>query len=101
MERAKREIRLDAYARFCLGAVLVLLAAMAVGVWAQQEVLPAAVAASPADDDGFGNPSGERKAMVKAQMDTNAKLDELIRLLKSGEVKVQVGDKGAGDAPKK
>ena len=99
MSNGKRVTRGDAYTRFCLGAVVVLLAVLVVGVWAQQDVLPSATAAAPGEGSAekpFGDAAGWRDAMVKAQTETNARLDELIRLMKSGEMKVQVAD-----APKK
>ncbi len=37
--------------------------------------------------------SGQRNAIIEAQKKTNAKLDEIISLLKSGQVKVQVVEK--------
>jgi hypothetical protein len=99
MSNGQRETRGDVYTRFCLGAILVLLAALTVGVWAQQDVLPSATAAAPGEGSAekpFGDAAGWRDATIKGQADMNSRLDELIRLLKSGEVKVQVAD-----APKK
>ena len=57
--------------------------------------------------DGEPNPSNanglaQRNSMIKAQEATNAKLDELIKVLKSGEIKVQLqsdGKTGGVDVP--
>lgn len=87
-------VRLDTYTRVCLGAITVLLTVLIVGLWAQMPLAGTAGAA----DTTFA-PS---LTSYKAQEITNAKLDELIALLKDGSVKVQVvgeaRDAGGGNA---
>ena len=103
-KQAKMEVRVDGYTRVCLTLIAVLLTVMVVGLWTDGvNLAPSARAA----DDGFGDTGGRQKAMVAAQEQTNAKLDELMKLLRSGEVKVQVAQSdakssGGGDsAPSK
>lgn len=105
MSNIENMTRADGYVRFCLTAIVVLLAGAVLLLAAGQDaLLPAATAAPAGEDQLFGNSSAWRDSMLKATEKTNSKLDELITLLKSGEVKVQVGsDKasGAGDASSK
>lgn len=83
-------LRVDGYTRLCLTAIAVLLTVLVVGLWAE---LPGWV--GPADAQGpdgkpFINTGAQRKDILAAQEKTNAKIDELIKLLKSGQAKVQV-----------
>ena len=57
----------------------------------------------PAERDatGIGNPAEQRMAMVRAIGQTNDKLDEIIRLLKDGKIKVVVAEGEAKHAPAK
>ena len=54
-----------------------------VGLWTGQPMSNSATAAIP-------DPGAQREAMVEQQKATNEKLDKLIDLLKSGDVKVKV-----------
>lgn len=81
-------IRVDGYTRVCLTAIAVLLTVLIVGLWANH---------SPTPDAAFAggvpraiNPQSQRDAVAEAQRAGNAKLDELIELLKSGDVQVKV-----------
>jgi hypothetical protein len=79
-------VRTDLYTRFCLTAIAVLLTALVLTLWCElPSGSPAATAAEPPFDA-----AAQRADMVKAADRTNAKLDELIALLRSGEAKVQV-----------
>lgn len=100
--KTKREVFVDGYTRFCLAAIVVLLAALVLCAWVGQgPMIPAANAETATEDANYGDAAAQRKAMVKVQEQTNARLDDLIKLLKSGEVKVQVSEKGGGsDASK-
>lgn len=85
------EIRVDAYTRVCLTAIAVLLTATVLGLWCQAGPwTPTASAAGAATDGTFGDMGGRIAAQLDAANKTNAKLDELIGLLKSGQVKVQL-----------
>jgi hypothetical protein len=101
MTATRIEIRVDAYTRLCLTAIAVLLTVMVLGLWAQTPVAAPALAA-----DGFGDTGARIAAQLDEAVKTNAKLDQLLTLLSSGQVKVQVvkekDDKGAGagNAPK-
>ena len=94
-------VRLDGYSRFCLTAIAVLLTLLVIGLWAENVgQTHQAVAA-----EKFLDTSAQRQALLDAQKQTNVKLDELIRVLKSGEVKVRLADgglkaQGGGDVPK-
>jgi hypothetical protein len=65
-----------------LTAVLVLQVLTVLGLATGQPRASDANAAIP-------DPAGQREAMVEQQKQTNAKLDKLIELLKSGDVKVK------------
>ena len=47
----------------------------------------------------WGNAAAQRQELLKAQQDTNRKLDEIIRLLTSGEVRVQSAPAAPEAAP--
>jgi len=83
----KMRVQVDVYTRVCLTAIAVLLTVLIVGLWAQKTPnAPQAMAGVPTVLD----PNAQRGAMTRAQTLTNAKLDQLISLLKSGDAKVQV-----------
>jgi hypothetical protein len=85
----------DGHTRLCLTAIVVLLAVLVVGLWAEA---PLATPASAGD--GFGDMGARIAAQLEAANKTNAKLDEIVRVLTSGQVKVQLvkdkDDKGGG-----
>ena len=89
MQNEQKDIKVsvDRYTRFCLTAIAVLLTILLVGLWADGvHVADDALAAEP-----FGVDAGaQRNTIIKAAEATNAKLGELISLLKSGQVKVQI-----------
>jgi hypothetical protein len=69
-----------------LSAVLVLQVLTLLGLWTGQPGLAGATAAIP-------DPGAQREAMVEQQKQTNQKLDKLLTLLTSGDVKVKFDDK--------
>jgi hypothetical protein len=69
-----------------LAAVLVLQVLTLLGLWTGQPGLSHAAAAIP-------DPGAQREAMVEQQKETNQKLDKLLTLLTSGDVKVKFDDK--------
>jgi len=90
----KMRLQVDAYTRVCLTVIAVLLTVLIAGLWAQKTPnLPQAMAGVPTVLD----PNAQRGAMTRAQTLTNAKLDQLISLLKSGEATVRVIDDRSGD----
>ena len=99
IEREDMRVTVDGYTRVCLTVIAVLLAVLIVGLWAE-DVSPASDArAAPAKT--FLDSSAQRKAMLKAQEQTNAKLDELTALFRSGDAKVQLtGDPAGRDGGK-
>jgi len=78
-------VRVDGYTRVCLTAIAVLLTAIVIGLWTEIPDPSGAGAAEP-----FLNTGAQRADIKKVQEETNNKLDKLITLLKSGEVKVQM-----------
>lgn len=96
-------VRVDGYTRVCLTAIAVLLTVLVLGLWAERSPGTGEVRAAKQ----FLDSSAQRNAVLKAQETTNSKLGELISLLKSGQVKVQIAKDGAApaegepDAPKK
>ncbi|RPI58345.1 MAG: hypothetical protein EHM48_10250 [Planctomycetaceae bacterium] len=101
MSNGKRHvvIQVDKYTRVCLTVIAALLTVVIIGLWST--ALPSASQARAAgDDDLFGNSGGQRQAIIKAQEQTTAKIDDLIKVLKSGEVKVQIAGGGDGASSK-
>ena len=96
------EIRVDAYTRICLTAIAALLTVTVLGLWCQAGPLASSVSAAGPGTDGFGDMGARVAAQLEAANKTNAKLDELIALLTSGKVKVQLAkekdDKNGGSA---
>lgn len=86
----KVTVRVDSYTRVCLTAITVLLTALVIGLWAEMPAPAGAGAAEP-----FLNTGAQRGEMKKAIEATNDKLEKIITLLKSGEIKVQM----VGSAP--
>lgn len=92
-DKEQLRVRMDGYTRLCLTVIAVLLAVLIVGLWADH--------APVADEAHAKRPEASTEVQIlKAQKQTTAKLDELITLLKSGNVKVQAvqgSDKGGRD----
>ena len=82
-------LRLDGHARCCLTVITALLVILVVGLWAERSPMTQNAAA---EGKVFFDISAkaQRQEIVAAQNKTAAKLDEMIKLLKSGEVKVQL-----------
>ena len=93
------KVRVDWYTRTCLTAIAVLLTVLILGLWADYTPQARqAEAAKPFVDNG---PQAMIIQMVKAQDRTTAKLSELIALMRSGQVKVEVvasTDKAGGQS---
>ncbi len=81
-------VRVDAYTRVVLTTIAALLTLHLVALWA---VLPPMSPQAEAAEE-FLNSAGQRAAMIEAQRATNARLDELVGLLKTGEAKVRLVD---------
>jgi hypothetical protein len=69
-----------------LTAVLAMQALTLLGLWTGQRITSSASAAIP-------DPGAQREAALVEQKATNEKLDRLLKLLTSGEVRVTVEDK--------
>ena len=82
----KLYVRMDAYTRVCLTVIAVLLTVVIIGLWA--DGVPSVEKASAARA-AMSNAIRQTK-LLEAQKQTNTKLDELIALLKSGQIKVEV-----------
>jgi hypothetical protein len=76
----------DLYTRLCLTVIAVLLTVLIAGLWADGVRLAGPATAA----EKFLDSAAQREAIVKAQEQGTEKLDELLRLLESGKVKVQV-----------
>ncbi len=91
-------IQVDAYTRVCLTLIAALLTVLVVGLWTTAVPAPAgaqAADAKPTEPPTFAQTGTKLVEMTQTQQATNAKLDELIKLMTSGQVKVQlVGDDG-------
>jgi len=95
----------DGYTRFCLTALTVLLAVVALGLWADGPIAPQAgqaqSAGSAGGSRGLGNAIAQRKAIRDGIDTTNSKLDRIINLLQSGQIKVTVVEAPADNARNK
>jgi hypothetical protein len=80
-------------ARLTLIVAVMLLTAMVIGLWADRGT---GLRSARAADQPFKDSISQRKELVTAVQTTNAKLDELIQLFRSGQVKVQIAGTGAG-----
>ena len=80
------EVSVDTYTRVCLTVIAVLLSILILGLWA--EGTPSSNGALAAEP--FLNTSAQRDMLIKAQDRTTQKLEELISLLQSGQVKVVI-----------
>ena len=89
-------VRVDWYTRVCLTVIAVLLSVVIAGLWADGVQLAPTARAG----DVMFDSTADRKAMIDQQQQTNAKLDELIKVLRSGEGKFQVVDSSAGPEKK-
>ena len=109
-ERKTLGVRVDWYTRTCLTVIAVLLTVLIVGLWA--DYTPSVDQAGAAlrregPPKPFVNNSTQAEIMqvVRAQDRATAKIGELIALLRSGQVKVQVADdgrdKGGANGPAK
>lgn len=115
MERRRETVRMqvDAYTRVCLTAIAVLLTLTVIGLWSDRGPGGRAAQArtySPNDKDAPDRAAQTDTSAEKARVEqvspfvglreetikSNEKLQELINVLRSGEVKVQVvkGEKG-------
>jgi hypothetical protein len=95
MEDARRKIqvRVDGYTRVCLTAIAALLTVLVIGLWAEAPATAPRAGAAEAPKATFGDTAAQRQEQLKAVQQTNEKLDELIRLLKTGTAKVQLVEK--------
>ena len=99
-------ISIDGYTRFCLTAITVLLTVMVIGLWANDPastVSDAAAAARkpvvlPSDQTILPNAGSQRLAILRATRATNEKLDKIVDLLKSGEIRVVLVESKPGKA---
>ena len=87
-ERRHTEVRADGYSRFCLTAIALLLAAAVAALWSDRPaVLPQAGAAEVLPD-----PGAQRKEQTAVLREISTKLDKLLALLSSGNLKVQLAE---------
>lgn len=94
-------VHIDGYTRFCLSAIVVLLTVLIVGLWANgpaSDVSDASAAAkAPKSSSSTLNlldARAQRVGTLKAAQKTNKQLDQIIALLKSGEIRVSVAEAG-------
>lgn len=94
-------VKVDAYTRTCLSIIAVLLTVLIVGLWADAWPDRSAEAANPAAarTDVFKGSVAGRDDLLKVSQGISTKLDRIMNLLRSGQVKVQVQE-GASPAGK-
>ncbi len=85
-EKTDRCVRTDKYTRFCLTAIVVMLAMLVLVMWVENVRFTRQAEAA----EKLFDTVAQRNRMVDQQKITNAKLGELISLLKSGQVKVKL-----------
>jgi len=90
-EKQNMRVRVDGYTRCCLTVIAVLLTILVIGLWADAVPdMPLAKAAEKKPPE-LPHPARKTQALLVEFRKTNVKLDELIRLFKTGNAKVQVG----------
>jgi len=94
-DRKRISVAVDRYTQVCLTVIAVLLTVLIVGLWA--DGVPSAKRAGAENPRLFGDSASQRDELTKLQQQTIDKLDELISLLKSGQVRVQTVQ--AAEAP--
>jgi len=82
----KNVIRVDNYTRVCLTVIAGLLTVLIIGLWA--DISPRARQAEAAEQ--FLNTAAQRRDIVAAVEKTNAKMDQLLGLFRSGQAKVTI-----------
>ncbi|MCD6365258.1 MAG: hypothetical protein J7M14_05230 [Planctomycetes bacterium] len=82
-------VRMDSYTRLCLTGIVVLLAVLVIGLWAQHDPLAQRAWAKKASFAETGSQT-QLTELIKAQNKTTAQLGAIASLLKSGSVKVQL-----------
>ena len=88
-------VKVDAYTRTCLSIIAVLLTVLILGLWADAWPDRSAGAAYPVvakKADVFKGSVAGRDDLVKVSQGISSKLDQMMNLLRSGQVKVQVQD---------
>ena len=100
-ERKTVRVRVDGYTRACLTVIAVLLTVLIVGLWADytpsaDQARAAVGLATPGKPFVDNSTKAEIQQVVRAQERTTAKIGELITLLSSGQVKVQVAPDNTG-----
>ena len=105
-KRETLRLKLDDYTRICLTAIAILLTVLIVGLWAND--VPAAREAQAVTQGPFLGTGTQVQLveLVKAQDKTTTKVEAILQLLQSGQLKVQIvdakdKDKGAPNAPPK
>lgn len=93
----QRTVRMtvDGYTRVCLTAIAVLLTVLVLGLWAERS--PALNEAHAGLGKGIPDSGQQRQKMIEQLDGIAAKLDKMVKLLESGQAKVQV----AAPPPKK
>ena len=95
-------VRIDGYTRFCLSAIVVLLTVLIIGLWAEGPIpgIPdadGAIVKAPRSGSSTLNlldARSQRAAMLNAARETNRKLDKIVDLLKSGNIRVSIVEAG-------
>ena len=90
-------VHVDWYTRACLTVIAVLLTVLVVGLWAETPSMRADAQTKYADADAakaiqqgrWGTSSAEGK-LAASQVETNQRLEELVKLFSSGQAKVQI-----------
>ena len=103
--KPQRTIVVDAYTRFCLTAIVVLLTVLIVALWASGPDLAgdctAAVKRTPVKVlEGQPNAWGQRQKIVESNQSNGRKLDRIIGLLESGKLTVVVANLEGKDVGK-
>ena len=94
--RNKETVKIDGYTQFCLTAIVILMTLLIIGLWANSHwmnLTSTAGVAQAADSQnlqGIPNAGAQRLAILKAIQTTNNKLDKIITMLNSGQIKVVI-----------
>ena len=89
-EKQNMRVRVDGYTRCCLTVIAVLLTILVVGLWADAVPDAPPVKAAEKKPPELPHPARKTQELLEEFRKSNVKLDELIRLFKTGQAKVQV-----------
>ena len=76
--------------RYLKGILTIIAVLLTLNLWTMWTSSPATDMATPAQAQGLANAASQRQQMVNAMKENTKKMDQMIALLKSGQVRVRI-----------